>query len=121
MTQLVKKFGKAIKLAGAVEKNPEERLLLPQGLLLPLHPSLDKQPNGPWAQWNNCVDPYEGKIEKTVEPVGVVGRNPRDSNPRLLMSRMTTSTLTPASSGTLRIQTTPVNPMAPQGSIPYQP
>ena len=59
------------------------------------------------------MDPNEVRTGKTVEPVGVAGRNPRGSHPPLLRPTTTTSTPTPASSGTLRIRTTPVNPMGP--------
>ena len=113
MTRSDRKYGTDDELVEAVEKNPEGRLLPPQGLSPPLHPNLDQPPSGPWAPWNNCAAPHVEKIEKTVEPVGVGEKNPRDSNPRLLMPKMTISTLTPASSGTRKIQTIPMDLKGP--------
>ena len=101
--------------AVAVEKNPEERPLLLQGLLLHPHHDHDLRSSEWWTQRINCVDPNEVRTGKTVELVGVTGRNLRGSNPPLLRPTKTTSTPTPASSGTLRIWTTPVNPMGPSG------
>ncbi len=113
MTQPDRKCGTDYELAEAVEKNPKGRPLHPQGLSPPLHPDLDQPPSEPWAPWSNYAAPHVEKIEKTVEPVGVGEKNPKESNLRLLTPGTTTSTLTPASFGTRKIQTIPMDLKGP--------